>query len=92
MPGDKRSFEDRLPHVLAVEGMLSLGTREAFLQIRAALPDVRVLFASGYGAEELTARFLSDTDAPLLRKPFDPETLLRTVRAVLDAPVRHSGH
>jgi CheY-like chemotaxis protein len=67
--------------------MPELGGREAFLQIRAARPDVRVLFASGYGAEELTARFLSDTDAPLLRKPFDPDTLLRAVRAVLDAPV-----
>jgi signal transduction histidine kinase len=66
--------------------MPELGGRAAYEQIRQALPDVRVLFASGYGAEELTARFLDDTDVPLLRKPFDPNLLLRTVRAILDDP------
>ena len=29
MPGDKRSFEDRLPHVLAAEKLLAAGKREA---------------------------------------------------------------
>ena len=65
-----------------------LGGRAAFEQIRAVVPNMRVLFASGYGAEELTARFLSDTEVPVLPKPFDPDTLLRTVRALLDAPAR----
>ncbi|CAN5897341.1 hypothetical protein BH11MYX4_BH11MYX4_24030 [soil metagenome] len=64
--------------------MPELGGRAAYEQIREAIPDVRVLFASGYGAEELTARFLADTDVPLLRKPFDPNLLLRTVRTLLD--------
>lgn len=61
-----------------------MGGRQAFEAIRAAKPTLRVLFSSGYGAEELTARFLSDTDVPLIAKPFDPDTLLRLMRTLLD--------
>jgi CheY-like chemotaxis protein len=65
--------------------MPNMTGRAAFDAIRKAKPGVRVLFASGYGAEELSARFLSDADAPLLAKPFGPDQLLRTVRALLDS-------
>ncbi len=64
--------------------MPELGGRGAYEQLRAQRPDVRVLFASGYGADELTDRFLATTDVPLLRKPFDPSALLRAVRARID--------
>lgn len=61
-----------------------LGGRQAFEAIRAERPGLPILFASGYGAEELTTRFLADLEVPLLPKPFDPDTLLRTVRELLD--------
>jgi len=65
--------------------MPELGGRGAYEQLRAARPGLKVLFASGYGAEELTARFLADTEVPLLRKPFSPGELLHAVRDRLDA-------
>lgn len=46
--------------------MPRVGGRQAYDQIRELQPGVRVLFASGYGAAELTTRFLSDTGAHLL--------------------------
>jgi len=64
--------------------MPGLGGREAYTKIREARPGLPVLFASGYGAEELTTRFLADTAAPFLPKPFDPDALLRMVRRLLD--------
>jgi two-component system, cell cycle sensor histidine kinase and response regulator CckA len=59
--------------------------REACERIRALQPDARFLFASGYGAEALPASFLSDMGIEMIPKPTDPDTLLRAVRAVLDA-------
>ena len=78
-------------HLVILDAVMpELGGRAAYEQICKARPEMRVLFASGYGAEELTARFLADTNVPLIRKPFDPNLLLRTVRAILDAA--HAAH
>jgi two-component system cell cycle sensor histidine kinase/response regulator CckA len=65
--------------------MPNMGGRATFDALRSHKPHIPVLFASGYGAEELSARFLSDIDAPMLPKPFDPDGLLRKVRSILDA-------
>jgi signal transduction histidine kinase len=64
--------------------MPGLGGREAYVKIHELQPDLPVLFASGYGGDELTTRFLADTEVPLLLKPFDPDMLLRAVRDLLD--------
>jgi DNA-binding response OmpR family regulator len=48
------------------------------------LPGLRVLFMSGYAAQHSGESLLPD-GVPFLAKPFTPEELLRTVRAVLDA-------
>jgi two-component system cell cycle sensor histidine kinase/response regulator CckA len=63
-----------------------LSGREAFERIRATRPGARFLFTSGYGGDALPASFLRDLDIEMIAKPFDPDTLLRTVRMVLDAP------
>jgi CheY-like chemotaxis protein len=65
--------------------MPGLSGRAVCEQIRAHKSGARFLFASGYGAETLPAAFLEDLGIRLIRKPLDPETLLRTVREVLDA-------
>ncbi|MEO8212147.1 MAG: response regulator, partial [Myxococcales bacterium] len=59
--------------------------REACERIRRRQPGARFLFASGYGADALPASFLTDMGIELIPKPLDPDTLLRVVRAVLDA-------
>lgn len=53
---------------------------------RAHLPELRLLFTSGYtGGTDLGATGL---DAALLPKPFDVAALARAIRAALDAPHR----
>jgi signal transduction histidine kinase len=66
--------------------MPRMSGREACERIRASQPQARFLFASGYGAEALPASFLKDMNVETIPKPLDPDTLLRAVRAVLDAP------
>jgi signal transduction histidine kinase/CheY-like chemotaxis protein len=65
--------------------MPGLSGRAVCEQIRSQKSGARFLFASGYGAETLPAAFLEDLCIRLIPKPLDPETLLRTVREVLDA-------
>jgi two-component system cell cycle sensor histidine kinase/response regulator CckA len=71
--------------------MPGLSGRAVCEQIRALKPGARFLFASGYGAETLPAAFLEDLGIRLIPKPLDPETLVRTVREVLDADPPKSG-
>lgn len=54
--------------------------REAFLRIRALDPDARVLFSTGYAAEDV-----STLSGPvgILPKPYRPDDLLAAVRAAL---------
>jgi len=68
--------------------MPRMSGREACERIRSLQPEARFLFASGYGAEALPASFLKDMGVETIPKPLDPDTLLRAVRAVLDAPQR----
>jgi PAS domain S-box-containing protein len=55
-------------------------------RLLAEWPRARVLFMSGYAAEEVAKRGLLAPGTALLRKPFTLEELARAVRAVLDAP------
>ena len=68
--------------------MPGLSGREACEQIRQHRPKARFLFASGYGGEALPAAFLEDLGIRMIPKPLDPNTLLRAVREVLDAPTK----
>jgi PAS domain S-box-containing protein len=54
-------------------------------RLKAARPDMRVLFMSGYTDEAILNQGLLDSEAAFLQKPFTPETLGRKVREVLDA-------
>jgi PAS domain S-box-containing protein len=47
-------------------------------------PQTRVLFMSGYADATIVEHGVASTDARLLTKPFAIETLIRTVREVLD--------
>ncbi len=49
-------------------------------------PGLRVLYMSGYTADELGPHGLARPDAPLLRKPFTVGQLTRRLRAVLAGP------
>ncbi|MDH3255496.1 MAG: PAS domain-containing protein [Acidobacteriota bacterium] len=52
-------------------------------RVRAAFPDARVLFISGYGYDRIGHLGVLDPAIPLLHKPFTPTELVAKVRAVL---------
>jgi CheY-like chemotaxis protein len=67
--------------------MPRMNGREACERIRERQPTARFVFTSGYGADALPAAFLDDMGIAMISKPLDPDSLLRTVREVLDAPL-----
>jgi DNA-binding NtrC family response regulator len=48
-------------------------------------PDLKVLFTTGYARNAVVHGNVLDRGAQLLSKPFTPDQLAATVRAVLDA-------
>jgi CheY-like chemotaxis protein len=54
-------------------------------QLRAAHPELKVLFTSGYADEALGRHGVLDPSIPFLQKPFSPDNLARKVREVLDS-------
>jgi nitrogen-specific signal transduction histidine kinase len=65
--------------------MPRLNGREAFERIRAQRPEAKFLFTTGYGGDTLPDSFLEENGLEVVQKPFDPDTLLRIVRAKLDS-------
>jgi CheY-like chemotaxis protein len=63
---------------------------ELAARLRARDPGVRLLYVSGYTADQLRSQTDLGADATLLAKPFTSDGLLRKVREVLDQP-RPSG-
>jgi CheY-like chemotaxis protein len=61
-----------------------LSGRDTSEHVRSLYPDARILFTSGYGSDALPGEFLRDTGIEVVAKPFDPDTMLRTVRESLD--------
>jgi signal transduction histidine kinase/ActR/RegA family two-component response regulator len=55
-------------------------------RLQASQPGIRVLYVSGYTADQLRAQADLGRGATLLAKPFTSEGLLRKVREVLDQP------
>jgi signal transduction histidine kinase len=64
--------------------MPNLSGRDAYERIRTVRPGARFLFTSGYGGDALPPSFLKDSGVEMISKPFDPDSLLRAVRAALD--------
>ena len=59
---------------------------ELALRVTRALPDLKVLFASGYTDRALIHQGLRQPGTAFLQKPFTPETLARKVREILAEP------
>ncbi|MCG5052016.1 MAG: response regulator [Myxococcales bacterium] len=66
--------------------MPGLTCAETIERLRTLRPELRFLLASGYTAETNVVALLRDDVHAFLRKPYDPEGLLRAVRRVLDGP------
>ncbi len=53
-------------------------------RVRVSRPEIKRLYMTGYPGAELSSRGQSESDAVILKKPFDENDLLASVRAVLD--------
>jgi len=58
-------------------------------RLRAARPETRVLYTSGYADDEIAEHGLVGAECAFLEKPFTRDDLIRKVREILDAP-KHS--
>jgi CheY-like chemotaxis protein len=56
------------------------------VRLRARDPGIRLLYVSGYTADQLRSQTDLGADATLLPKPFTSDGLLRKVRELLDRP------
>ncbi|GFO56029.1 hypothetical protein GMSM_30360 [Geomonas sp. Red276] len=58
--------------------------REAYEEISTMRPDIKVLFSSGYTADFIQSRGVSEEGIELIMKPMQPKELLRRIRKILD--------
>jgi PAS domain S-box-containing protein len=65
--------------------MPQMGGRDLVIKLRQVTPKLKVLYVSGYTPEAILQEGLPENDTAFLQKPFTPTTLVRKVRAVLDA-------
>jgi DNA-binding response OmpR family regulator len=78
---------ERIDLVILDVMMPRLSGRDAFRQMTAIVPNIRVLFSTGYSSEELTEL---DGAVGLLTKPYRPQELLAAVEAALAGPLTSS--
>lgn len=75
---------DRPIHLLLTDIVMpQMNGRDLAQHIRAARPETKVLFMSGYTDHAVVHRELT-AGAPFLQKPFTPDALARKVRGLLD--------
>jgi two-component system cell cycle sensor histidine kinase/response regulator CckA len=58
---------------------------DAYSQMCAIKPDLRVIFTTGYTAESASLNRKIEQGAVFLQKPYSPQTLARAIRSTLDA-------
>jgi len=81
---DMVSALDPPPHLLLTDVVLpNMTGMELYRQLSRRLPDLRVLYMSGYTQEDVLSRGILPEDMGYIQKPFTPETLTRTLRQVL---------
>lgn len=64
--------------------MPGMSCQETLQTLRDTQPNIRVLLSSGYTADTNVAELVRASKCELLAKPYDPDRLLRTVRAALE--------
>ncbi len=66
--------------------MPNLGGPELFQRLAPLRPGLRVLFISGFADHARVHQALRGAGTAFLQKPFTPDVLARSVRAVLEEP------
>ena len=64
--------------------MPGLGGKEVYDKIIETHPSIPTLFCSGYSHNAIHTGFVLDQGLNFIQKPYSPDTLLRTIRKILD--------
>jgi two-component SAPR family response regulator len=67
--------------------MSGMNGRELADRARVVMPNIRVLFITGYSQHAIVHQGRLDPDIELLEKPFRSESLAVRVRAILDVEI-----
>jgi CheY-like chemotaxis protein len=64
--------------------MPQMGGRELAEKLRSKLPDIKILFTSGYTDDAVVRHGVIEADTNFIQKPFSPENLAEKIREILD--------
>jgi DNA-binding NtrC family response regulator len=65
--------------------MPAMGGNALVSQLKAARPEIKALFVSGYTDNAIVHHGILDSDVEFLQKPYTAESLLRKAREILDS-------
>ena len=80
-----RSYTKRIDMLLTDVIMPNMGGSELRDKVVELLPDIKVLFMSGYTDDSIVHREIFDSHIEFVEKPFTPDGLSRKVREVLES-------
>ena len=80
-----RSCEERIDLLLTDVVMPKMNGKELYEKLRSILPDLRVLFMSGYSRNVIGNQGVIAEDVPFLQKPFSLGMLAKKVRRVIES-------
>jgi len=81
-----RDFRGHIDLMVTDVVMPGMSGRQLAERLAKILPDLKVLFVSGYTDDAIVHHGILDPGTAFLQKPFTPQTLARKVREVIEAP------
>ncbi|OGV45744.1 MAG: hypothetical protein A2X46_09585 [Lentisphaerae bacterium GWF2_57_35] len=79
-----RQYSDRIAGVLLDLTMPHMNGEDTLQELKKIRPDVRVILSSGYAEQEISRRFDGKGIAGFIQKPYQVESLKRTLQKVLE--------
>ncbi len=64
--------------------MPQMGGRELAEKLTAKLPNLKILFTSGYTDDAVVRHGVIETNTNFIQKPFSPESLATKIKLILD--------